>query len=396
MCCKPLCALRRKHPFSGSCVELADGRPPHVPQRRRFAMAASGQKGMYVNMNSGAVQAYLPPFRNALINGDMRINQRGTSTNLASLTAVATTTPGSWVTDRWNVFRQGFAAGASIGQGTGMVYADMPFADAGIATYGRIGRTAANAATTTIYCDYNMESLDSYRLVGKQVTLSFYYRTGTNFSDNFLTATLNSGTATDAAFRSGTFTSFATTAFAKSSSWVRATATGTVPTSAAQVCLRFFYTPVGTAGNADHFDFTGLQLELGSVATPFEVRPYPVELQMCQRYCESIPGNYGFVLGVGFWDAGTARVLYVYKVQKYRVCTIDTSTLNFINNVNLSSFSVVVVGVGYIPVTSIAQAWSSTLAHQFAFASSSSGTAGAGTVALGQGGGGLIIFSAEL
>jgi hypothetical protein len=247
-------------------------------------MAATGQKGLYVNMNTGAVQAYLPPFRNALINGDMRINQRGTSTNLASLTAVATATPGSWVVDRWNVYRPGFVAGASIGQGTGMVYADLPFSEAGIATYGRVGRTAANAATTAIYCDYNMESQDSYRLVGKTVTLSFYYRCGVNFSDNSLTATLHSGTATDAALRSGTFTSFATTAFAKSASWVRATVTGTVPTSAAQVCLRFSYTPVGTAGNADHFDVTGVQLELGNVATPFEVRPFQVELQTCRRY----------------------------------------------------------------------------------------------------------------
>jgi hypothetical protein len=265
---------------------LATGRPSHSDRTER-AMAATGQKGLYVNMNTGAVQAYLPPFRNALINGDMRVNQRGTSTNLAALTAVATVSPGSWVVDRWNVYRPGFVAGASIGQGTGMVYADLPFSDAGIATHARVGRTAANAATTAIYCDYNMESQDSYRLVGKTVTLSFYYRTGTNFSDNFLTATLHSGTATDAPLRSGTFTSFATTAFAKSSSWVRATVTGTVPTSAAQVCLRFLYTPVGTAGNADHFDVTGVQLELGSVATPFEVRPFSVELQACMRYCET-------------------------------------------------------------------------------------------------------------
>ena len=266
-------------------------------------MAATGQKGLYVNMNTGAVQAYLPPFRNALINGDMRINQRATSTNLASLTAVATTTPGSWVVDRWNVYRSAFAAGASIGQGTGMVYADLPFSDAGITTHARVGRTAANAATTAIYCDYNMESQDSYRLVGKTVTLSFYYRTGVNFSDNFLTATLFSGAATDAPLRSGTFTSFASTAFAKSQSWVRATVTGTVPTSAAQVCLRFLYTPVGTAGNADHFDVTGVQLELGSVATPFEVRPFPVELQTCLRYYQksynysTAPGTPGVFSG---------------------------------------------------------------------------------------------------
>ena len=281
-------------------------------------MAATGQKGLYVNMNTGAVQAYLPPFRNALINGDMRINQRVTSTNLASLTAVATATPGSWVVDRWNVYRPGFVAGASIGQGTGMVYADLPFSDAGITTHARVARTAANTATTAIYCDYNMESQDSYRLVGKVVTLSFYYRTGTNFSDNFLTATLHSGTGTDQPLRSGTFTSFATTAFAKSASWVRATVTGTVPTSAAQVCLRFSYTPVGTAGNADHFDVTGVQLELGSVATPFEVRPFQVELATCQRYFEEVESSIRAYPMDGF--LGTHLT---YKVKKRTIGDIN-------------------------------------------------------------------------
>jgi hypothetical protein len=37
-----------------------------------------------------------------------------------------------------------------------------------------------------------------------------------------------------------------------------------------------------TSGN--YVAFTGVQLEKGSVATPFEVRPYAVELQLCQRY----------------------------------------------------------------------------------------------------------------
>ena len=35
---------------------------------------------------------------------------------------------------------------------------------------------------------------------------------------------------------------------------------------------------------------TGVQLEKGSVATPFEFRPYPIELQLCQRYCQ-LRGN---------------------------------------------------------------------------------------------------------
>lgn len=34
----------------------------------------------------------------------------------------------------------------------------------------------------------------------------------------------------------------------------------------------------------NYIEFTGVQLEKGSIATPFEFRPYSVELQLCQRY----------------------------------------------------------------------------------------------------------------
>jgi hypothetical protein len=52
------------------------------------------------------------------------------------------------------------------------------------------------------------------------------------------------------------------------------------------------YTPSGTAGGFDYFDVTGVQLEKGTLATPFEVRPYAVELQLCQRYYQVFgPGN---------------------------------------------------------------------------------------------------------
>jgi hypothetical protein len=38
----------------------------------------------------------------------------------------------------------------------------------------------------------------------------------------------------------------------------------------------------GAAGNFIHY--TGVQLEKGTVATPFEFRPYATELALCQRY----------------------------------------------------------------------------------------------------------------
>lgn len=39
---------------------------------------------------------------------------------------------------------------------------------------------------------------------------------------------------------------------------------------------------LGTTNN--YIEFTGVQVEKGSVATPFEFRPYTIEMQLCQRY----------------------------------------------------------------------------------------------------------------
>jgi hypothetical protein len=58
------------------------------------------------------------------------------------------------------------------------------------------------------------------------------------------------------------------------------------------------------AGN--YIEFTGVQLEKGTVATPFEFRPYATELQLCQRYCWTLNTNassgntnYGVAAGQG-------------------------------------------------------------------------------------------------
>ena len=60
---------------------------------------------------------------------------------------------------------------------------------------------------------------------------------------------------------------------------------------------------MGTSGNT--FYITGVQLEAGTVATPFEFRHYTNELQLCQRYYQSftIPnyiGMNGSSLGSGY------------------------------------------------------------------------------------------------
>jgi hypothetical protein len=58
---------------------------------------------------------------------------------------------------------------------------------------------------------------------------------------------------------------------------------------------------IGTAGAT--WELTGVQLEKGTIATPFEFRPYVIELQLCQRYYEAI-GNIilhsRYIGGAGF------------------------------------------------------------------------------------------------
>jgi len=61
---------------------------------------------------------------------------------------------------------------------------------------------------------------------------------------------------------------------------------------------------VGTNGAT--FYITGVQLERGTVATPFEYRNYQQELAMCQRYYyKNLPAAGGSHLGVGFCSSTT-------------------------------------------------------------------------------------------
>jgi hypothetical protein len=88
---------------------------------------------------------------------------------------------------------------------------------------------------------------------------------------------------------------------------VNASTTGTLGWSSGSQCISGTYNWTTQAGNYVHF--TGVQLEKGTVATPFEVRPYATELALCQRYYVQFTvqsgGNYP-PLGTGFATSSTA------------------------------------------------------------------------------------------
>ena len=293
---------------------------------------------VYVDPNTGGVQAGVMQFRNGIINGDMRINQRGTSTNLTAMTAIGTTY--GYVCDRWGVYRQAYQEGAQVGQGIDVLATDKPFSEAGISTFGRIGRVAGNTSTVYIALAYGMESVDSTRYLGQNVTLSFYYRTGVQFNASSLAVTINTGTAIDEGMQRGAFITGQTSISASvptSTLWTKYSITTRLNTTFKQIGFNIIYTPTSTAGASDYFDVTGFQFEKGAVSTLFEFRPYLIELQLCQRYYEKeviqIASTFTAANPTGGVVKNYGQTIF-YKVSKRKLPTLTGYIDNISSNFN--------------------------------------------------------------
>jgi hypothetical protein len=169
---------------------------------------------------------------------------------------------------------------------------------------------------------YAMETSDAIRLAGQTVTISFYAKAGANYSS--ASSNLNtfqySGTGTNqAAIDMTSWTGLGNTSgtnFTLTTSWQRFTVTQSYASTVKQIGLAFVSTPVGTAGADDSFFITGIQVEAGSVATPFQTASGTLqgELALCQRYLPSISVPNSIMNG--FFGGTTAGVFtYSFPVQ---------------------------------------------------------------------------------
>ena len=233
--------------------------------------------------------------RNLIINGAMQVAQRGTS-------AVTPTSSASlYPVDRWGAYSTP-SSKYSAQQQTG--------GPSGFDNYVRITSLSAHTSTSTDFFPFftNLEGQDVQQLQygssnAKDVTISFWVRSSLtgNFSVGFRAASAS--------------TSYATTyTISAANTWEYKTITvaGNTSTSIANNNLLGFdvnfdighgslqETTANTwvAGNKCRvsgtvrivetngatLDITGVQLEVGDTATPFEHRSYGQELALCQRY----------------------------------------------------------------------------------------------------------------
>jgi hypothetical protein len=213
--------------------------------------------------------------KNAVINGGFDIAQRGTS-------GTFTTTAKSFSLDRWYM--------AAV-TGTSMTYSQQASTVTGTRYAGRFGRTSGNTGTSSINIAQDVETSNSIIYAGQAVTVSFYARAGANFSSasNALTHYTIQGTGTDQSDYGAAMTgrTVLTTGTATlTTSFQRFTYTATVASTTTELNFFIGYTPTGTAGANDWFEITGVQLELGSVATTFSRAGGTIqgELAACQRY----------------------------------------------------------------------------------------------------------------
>jgi len=238
--------------------------------------------------------------RNRIINGDMRIDQRN-----AGASVTINTLSGSYTLDRW------FATGkASAGVFT--VQRLSASAPAGFTNYlACTTTTSATPGSTDAYVigqfieGFNVADLAWGSASAQTVTLSFRVYSS-------LTGTFGGSVANNAANRcypfsfsigsANTWTTISVTIPGDTSgTWTTDNTaglklyldlgSGSSLRGTAGAWGSTFYTGVTSAvnvisTNGATFYITGVQLEVGTAATPFERRQYGQELALCQRYFE--------------------------------------------------------------------------------------------------------------
>ena len=267
--------------------------------------------------------------RNMIINGAMQVAQRGTS----AANGAATSTVGYLSLDRMGYWGQnsstftmsqetdapaGFTNSLKVNidatrSGTGIYYAVSQRIEANACSQLDLGKSTAKTFTTSFWVkssetgDFNIFFFNSGYGTCYTTTYTinsantWEYKTVTIPGPTIGTWATGTGTGLEVGFKLGHGTNWQAT-----------------NTDVWQLAENFRIGSAGTVNLTDTLNatwqITGLQVEVGDTATPFEHRSYGEELVLCQRYCQRFGnGENNVLLGVAHTYASAAA----YGVLKY-------------------------------------------------------------------------------
>lgn len=365
-----------------------------------MTISFNGTNGLTFADNSVQPTASYLPFRNRIINGDMRIDQRNAG-------ASVTPTGSGYLVDRF------FGTATQASKITFQQVADAP-SGAKYSLKATIAAQFSPAATDAFWLlqrieGYNVIDLKLGTASAVQITTSFQVKssvTGTFSCYLWNSAVNRSYVATYAISSANTWTPLTITISGdQSGTWVTDNGIGLVlgfdlgsgsnyrTTSGSWQAGQYASTSGSTVfvnqTVGSTWQLAQVQLEAGSAATPFENRPYPVELQMCQRYYEKLDATANSIwVGAGYmYNASSGFAPWRFSVTKRITPTMSYGTA--------SAFAMQTGGstTSATAVNSVAAADPTSASVQCAI----SGTAGyAGGFLISSGAGNFLAASAEL
>src|SRR5580765_1025825 len=219
-----------------------------------------------------------PNFRNILgRNGGFEVWQRGAGGS-AGFTIPAS--GGQYTADGWY-----FSCGANQQSTVNQFSGTAP----GSRSCMIVTRNTGQTGITNMSIEFPLDIDEIVPMRGQIVTLSMTLHAGATFSPTGSSLILQLFTGTASPSRSsglvgpvGVINQFQ--AITTTPTRYSVTSSAVVPANATQAMVLVVMQPIGTAGANDAFAIDDVQLEVGSVATPFERRFFDSELLACQRH----------------------------------------------------------------------------------------------------------------
>ena len=274
---------------------------------------------MKVNANAvEAVKSNAAP-KNLILNGDMRISQRGSFTTATTL-----------VNDIYTLdMIKGFVAGDAVGDST-------------IQDITRKVKINVSTAFSAGVAAIEQPIEDYVYLQGKTITISAKVKSNSSqariyFWDgvSVIGSSAHTGGGTEE-------TLTATATVSASADATNALVVGLVSAAAGNV----------SAALNDYVEVTDIQLEVGSLATGFDYRSYNEELLRCKRYCNELCGEVNEPVALAAnYSSGTAIACVRYEVEMMATPTLTVAVPSAFSIFTNGSSLVQSTGLGAYGIT---------------------------------------------